>query len=58
MKRVGNFVVLTGSEVSDDGRGKASTIVILSRGSVASSDEGSSAGEQARMRCRRCVFDV
>jgi hypothetical protein len=55
---VENLVILSGSAVKGCGRGKFSIRVILSRGRVARRDGGRSMGEQARITCRRCEFDV
>jgi hypothetical protein len=57
-KRVLNLVVLTGSSVKDVGSGADSIKVIFSRGRVARSEEGRSAGEHASIKWRRWVLVV
>ena len=55
---VWSLVVLMGRSVRATGMGKDSMRVIFSMGSVERTAGGMSAGEQARMRWRRWVFEV
>lgn len=53
-----NLAVLMGSEVSDCGSGRDSISVSFSSGIVVKREAGRSAGEQATIAWRRCVFNA